>query len=123
MQGQIKPNAGKGPVRVQGKVAAKADLTDLATKVNDANTPHKGQSPPGLGVVLYADLDKASARKAKRALKKVKGVDAKNSKANAKKGEISVKLSGARKDKKPKVTVADIVTALKKAGIDASATE
>lgn len=119
LEGKIAPNRGKGPVRVVGEVAKKdADLGKIAKRVNGASTPHKSLAPPGLAVVLFAKLNKDSAGKAVKALKKVKGVDANKSKADAQKGEISAKLSGTAK-----VTAAQLTEALKGAGIEASLTK
>jgi len=116
--GKIDPNKSKKgtrPVRIVGEIAADADLGAIAKAVNAANTPHKEKSPPGLALVLFAKLDKQSARAARKALRNVKGVDGKGTRANAKTGVISAKISG-----KEKVTVAIIVAALKEAGIEAS---
>ena len=49
---------------------------------------------------------------------KVKGVDSKGTKANAEKGEISIKIKGG-----DKVTADDLVKALKDAGIEAKLTK
>ena len=78
---------------------------------------YKGH-PPGLSIVFFAKLDKDSAKKAEQAAGKVKGVDAKETKANAEKGEISVRIKGDEK-----VTTADLVKALKDAGIEAKLTK
>ena len=102
-----------------GQVGKKdADLGAVAKRVNSARTPHRGQAAPGLAVVLFAHLDKESAAKAITALKKLKGVDAKNSKANTKQGEISAKLNGTAK-----VTAAQLTKALKEVGIEATLTK
>jgi hypothetical protein len=112
---KIAPNKGEGPVRVEGEVAEDADLGATAKVVNDANTPHKGQSAPGLSLVLFAELDEDSAEKALKAVGEVKGIDAEGSAADVKKGEISVKISGEEK-----VTIADLLEALKDADIEAT---
>jgi hypothetical protein len=95
------------------------DLGKVAKKVNDAETPHRDKGhPPGLSIVLFAKLDKDSAKKAEEAAGKVKGVDSKDTKADAAKGEISVKIKGG-----DKVTTADLVKALKDVGIEAKLTK
>ena len=114
----IVPNGGKGPVTVTGIIAVDADLGATGKAINGANTPHKSQAPPGLALVVFAELDEKSAEAATKALGKVKGVDAKQSKADAKKGQISVSIAG-----KEKVTVAGILAALKDAGVKASLTK
>lgn len=87
--------------------------------MNDAETPHRtSKGPPGLSLVLFAKLDKDSAKKAEEAAGKVKGVDSKGTKANAEKGEISIKIKGS-----DKVTAGDLVKALKDAGIEAKLTK
>ena len=68
-----------------------------------------------MALVLFAKLDKEYARAARKALRNVKGVDGKKSRANAKSGVISARISG-----KAKETVANILAALKEAGIEAS---
>ena len=85
--------------------------------MNAAKTPHREKTPPGLALVLFAKLDKESSKAARKALRKVKGVDGKGTSANAKTGVISAKITG-----KEKVTVANIVAALKEAGIEARVT-
>ncbi len=115
---KIVPNEGKGPVTLTGIIAVDADLGATGKAINGANTPHKSQAPPGLALVVFAKLDKKSAEAATKALGKVKGVDSKQSKADAKKGQISVSIAG-----KEKVTVAGILAALKDAGVKASLTE
>ncbi len=93
-------------------------MAAIAKAVNAAKTPHKDKSAPGLALVVFAKgLDKETAQAARKALRGVKGVDGKGSRANAKTGAISAKITG-----KEKVTVANILAALKEAGIEASAT-
>ena len=105
---------------VVGEIKAEADLIKMATAVNRAKTPHAKQSPPGVALVVFAKLDKASAAAALKTLATVKGVDSKGSKAHVKKGQISVKLKGVDGSGGAKLKIADILTALKKAGIEAS---
>ncbi len=112
-----KSKEGTRPVRIVGEIAADADLGAIGKAVNAAKTPHKGKSAPGVALVLFAKLNKESAGAARKALRNVKGVDGKSSRANAKAGVISAKISG-----KEKVTVANILAALKEAGIEASLT-
>ena len=105
---------------IVGQIEADADLVKIATAVNRAKTPHGKQSPPGLALVLFAKLDKDSAEAALKALARVKGVDGKGSKADVKKGQISVKLQGVDGSDGAKLKISDILAALKKAGIEAS---
>ncbi len=94
------------------------DLAAAAAKVADAQTPHRADKAPNLAVTLFAKMDKDKAKAAEEELGKVKGVDAKETKANAEKGEISVRFKG---DKGPKA--ADLLDAAKKAGVEASLTK
>ena len=117
---KIEANKDEAPVLVTGEIAPDADLVKLATAVNTAKTPHAKQAPPGVALVLFAKLDKESAAAALTALKEVKGVDAKKSQADVENGQISVKLQGIDAAGGAKLTLADILTALKDAGIEAS---
>ena len=117
---EIKANKDVGPASVTGEIAPDADLVKLGTAVNTAKTPHAKQAPPGVSLVLFAKLDKESAEAALKALQEVKGVDATKSKADTKTGQISVKLQGADAAGGAKLNVADVLGALKKAGIEAT---
>jgi hypothetical protein len=117
---EIKANKDEGPAPVTGEIAADADLVKLGTAINTAKTPHAEQAPPGVSLVLFAKLNEESAAAALKALEGVKGVDAKKSAADIEKGQISVKLQGADAAGGAKLTVADVLSALKKAGIEAS---
>ncbi len=108
---------------VVGQIEADADLIKLATAVNKAKTPHGKKSPPGLALVVLAELDKESAAAALKALAKVKGVNRKGTTANVKKGQISIKLQGLDGSSGAKLKISDILTALKKAGIKCSLTK
>ncbi len=66
-------------------------------------------------MVLFAKLDKDSAKKATDALGKLEGVNGKDTKADAAKGEISIRLDG-----KGKLTSKKLIDALKDAGIEAA---
>ncbi len=102
LDGRVKPNQGK-PQRIVGKFAKDADLGALARAVNGASTPHGSESPPALSLVLSGKkLDKDKSKEVVKALGKIKGVDAKGSRVNAKKGEILVKLTGVAKNEEGK---------------------
>ena len=105
---------------VQGEIEADADLIKLGTAVNEAKTPHAKQTPPGVALLVFGKLDETSSSVALESLAPVKGVDSKSSKADAKEGQISVKLSGKNDDDDDDdatLSIADILTALEKAGI------
>jgi len=107
-------NGGKKPVRSNATILSGTDLGKLAKSVSMADTPHKSQKPPTLSLVLSARLDEESADVAEEALGKLDGVDKKNTKASDKYNEISVRFTGDAK-----VTVDDILDALKAAKINA----
>jgi len=85
--------------------------------VNRAQTPHREKVPPTLTLVLFADLDAESASTALAACRKIEGVDGRACQADAKTGEIQLRISGEEK-----VTVAQILTAMTDAGIKAQTT-
>ena len=97
-----------------GEYGHDADLAALAKAVSGARTPHREQAPPSVALELVAELDDRSAAAAKEAIGGLKGVDAKRSTADAKRGIISVRLTGDAK-----LTTNNVLATLKKAGIDA----
>ena len=109
-----KANGGQRPVRSNASIRSGTDLGKLAKSVSMAHTRHKSQLPPTLSLVLSAKLDEESAEIAEEALGKVDGVDARKTKASDKHDEISVRFTGDSK-----VTVDDILDALKVAKINA----
>src|SRR5262245_28352318 len=118
-QAGLKPEAApkatqEKPQRLVVETKDDTDLGAAAAKVADAPTPHKSKVAPELMIVLFADIDKDSAKKAEKSLDSVKGVDPKTTKADADKHEISVALTG-----KEKVKITDLLEALKKDGISA----
>jgi hypothetical protein len=114
---KLTPNK-SGPARTIAEGDKDVDLGKAADKVNNAATPHKAQAPPAFNIVLFAKLDKDSAKKAEEAVDKVKGVDAKETKADAQKGEITVRIKGS-----DKVTTTMLLDSLKDAGIEAKLTK
>src|SRR5437667_3280727 len=71
----------------------KGDVGDVAKAIAECDTPHKDTVAPSATLVISAPgLTEDNAEKVSDALKEVKGVDAKESKANVKRKEISVKL-------------------------------
>ncbi len=105
---------------VVGEISSDADLVKLATALNTTRTPHAKKAPPSIALVLFAKLDEASAAAALEALAKVKGVDSKGSTADVKEGQLSIKLQGIDASGGATLKVADLLQALKKAGIEAS---
>lgn len=103
---------GRGHVIIEGQLSHTANLSSFASTINAADTPHKGQVKPGLMLEVFCKIDKKSAKTALDALGKVKGVDVKGSITNLNLGTLGVRLSG-----KDKVSVTDILAALKTAGV------
>jgi hypothetical protein len=97
--------------------SAACDLGAAAAKVNQAQTPHREKAAPALTLVLFAGLDNRSAPAALAACRKIEGVDGSACEADPKAGEIHVRFSG-----KQKVTLEQIASALKDAGIPARTT-
>ena len=112
---KIVPNKDEVPVTVTGTIAAGADLGTATKIVNVARTSHRLQSPPGFALMVFSKLDKKTVDAATKALDNVKGVDARALKADVKKSQISVTIAGT-----DKVTIADVLTALEDAGVNAS---
>lgn len=98
----------------------KADLGDLANAVANCNTPHKAKVAPAASLVLFGkDVDKETASAVSKALAKVKGVDAKEVKADAKKGEVTIPLKKAEK-KKDQAALKDVLAAVEDLGLKLS---
>jgi len=113
VEGALAPAKGKAS-RVTATASGDVDLGAAAAKLDKQKKPH-ADPHGGLSLVLFAKLDDASAKKAEEALGKVKGLDGKHTKADAKKGEIAARITGGGK-----VTPAALVEALKGAGVAAT---
>jgi len=111
---KVAPNAGKGYVIVSGKFGHDSNLSSLAKLLNDASTPHREQAKPGVMLELFAKLTEADQKKVAAALADIPGVDAEGSKVDAKRGVISVRMTG-----EGKLTANGLIAQLKKAGIAA----
>jgi copper chaperone CopZ len=108
-----------GPVQVQATCEGGCDLAACASQVNEAKTPHRAQSPPGLAIVLFSKLNEKSSQEALTACRKIKGVDGAACKADPKTGQIQIKIVAAGQ----KVTPEQITQALSDAGIQAQLTK
>src|SRR5262245_40203605 len=87
-QGGLKPEMApkatqEKPQRLVVEIKDDTDLGAAAAKVAEAPTPHKSKVAPEAMFVLFADLDKDSAKRAEKSLESVKGVDSKATKADA----------------------------------------
>jgi hypothetical protein len=103
---------GDKPLRVMAAVDKSTDLGPLGKAVMTAVPTKPGQMPPGLELVIYAPLTKETSQQALAKLEKVKGVDAKHSTMDVKKGSLRVRISGAEH-----VTAEDIMNAVQSAGV------
>ena len=109
----IKPDA-KAPVSLHAMAPVEGDLGAIAAKVNKAETKNHKTSPPALYLELFSKLDAKSTESCLAACKKIDGVDAKGCKCDSAAGTIMLKISGDKK-----VTVPQIISALKQAGVTA----
>jgi hypothetical protein len=99
-------------LRVMAAVDKTTDLGPYGKAVMAAVPTKPGQMPPGLELVLYAPMTKETSQKAMEKLEKVKGVDAKHSTMDVKKGSMRVRINGAEH-----VTTEDILNAVQSAGV------
>jgi hypothetical protein len=103
---------GDKPLKVMAQVDKTADLGPFGKAVMTAIPTKPGQMPPGLEVLIYAPLTKENSSQAMAQLEKVKGVDAKHSTLDVKKGSLRVRISGAEH-----VTAEEILKAVETAGV------
>jgi hypothetical protein len=113
LQAKIHENKkGDKPLKVMAAVDKTTDLGPYGKAVMTAVPTKPGQTPPALEVMIYAPLTKDSGPQALAELEKVKGVDAKHSTVDVKKGSLRVRLSGAEH-----VTAEEIMKAVETAGV------
>src|SRR6476661_643265 len=103
---------GDKPLKVMAVVGKTTDLGPFGKAVMTAVPTKPGQMPPALEVMIYAPLTKENSHQAMAQLEKVKGVDAKHSTMDVKKGSLRVRISGAEH-----VTAEDIMKAVQSAGV------
>lgn len=113
LRASIRESKGK-PYRLTVSIDRSLDLGAIGKAVMSANTPQKAQSAPSLDLVFFAPLTNENAQKATQKLASIQGVDAKNSRADVRKGELSVRIDGGQR-----VTADDIYNAIRGAGINA----
>jgi hypothetical protein len=99
-------------LKVIAAVDKSTDLGPFGKAVMTAVPTKPGQMPPALEVMVFAPLTKDTSEQAMVQLEKVKGVDAKHSTLDVKKGSLRVRISGAEH-----VTAADILKAVETAGV------
>ncbi len=103
---------GGKPLKVMAAVDKTADLGPWSKAVMTAVPTKPGQTPPALEVMVYAPLTKENSSQAMVQLERIKGVDAKHSSFDVKKGEMRVRISGAEH-----VTAEDILKGVQEAGV------
>jgi len=103
---------GDKPLKVMAAVDKTTDLGPIGKAVMTAIPTKPGQMPPGLELMVYAPLTKENSSQAMAQLEKVKGVDAKHSTLDVKKGSLRVRISGAEH-----VTAEEILKAVETAGV------
>ena len=102
---------GKG-LKVMAAVDKSTDLGPLGKAVMTAVPTKPGQMPPALELMIFAPLTKENSHQAMAQLEKVKGVDAKHSTMDVKKGSLRVRISGAEH-----VTAEEIMKAVETARV------
>jgi hypothetical protein len=103
---------GDKPLKVMAAVDKTTDLGPFGKAVMTAVPTKPGQMPPALEMMIYAPLTKETSQQAMAELEKVKGVDAKHSTMDVKKGSLRVRISGAEH-----VTAEEILKAVETAGV------
>ena len=103
---------GDKPLKVMAAVDKTTDLGPFGKAVMTAVPTKPGQMPPALEVLVYAPLTKETSQQAMVQLEKVKGVDAKHSTMDVKRGSLRVRISGAEH-----VTAEEILKAVETAGV------
>ena len=103
---------GNKPLRVVAAVDKSTYLGPFGKAIMTAVPTKPGQTPPGLEVLIYATLTKETSQQAMGKLGTVKGVDAKHSTVDVKKGSLRVRISGAEH-----VTAEEILSAVQSAGV------
>lgn len=99
-------------LKVMAAVDKSTDLGPLGKAVMTAVPTKPGQLPPALELMIFAPLTKENSHQAMAQLEKVKGVDAKHSTMDVKKGSLRVRISGAEH-----VTAEEIMKAVETAGV------
>ena len=110
---QVKENKKGGkPLRVEAQIDTTTDLSPWSKAVASAAIIKRGQTTPAVELVYFAPLTKQNQTQVLAQLEKIKGVDARNSTIDGKKGAVRVRISGT-----DHVTAEDISNAVKSAGV------
>jgi hypothetical protein len=112
---KAKIKEGKKPgkeLKVMAAADTTTDLSPMAKAVSTAVPAKASKTPAALELVFYASLSKETAAKAKDELEKLKGVDARQSSLDPKRGMLTVRIDGS-----DHVTAEDIGKAVKAAGL------
>jgi hypothetical protein len=103
---------GGKPLKLVAQVDNATDLGPWSKAVSAVAPKKRGQAAAALDLVIFAPITKDNQAQVLSSLEKVKGVDAKHSSADLKKGLLHVRISGA-----DHVTADDISKAVKDAGV------
>jgi hypothetical protein len=117
LQAKLQANKKGGkPLRVMAAVDSSTDLSPWSKAISGALPAKKGQMAPALELVIYAPVTKDNESQVTSALEKVKGVDAKHSTVDTKKGALRVRINGT-----DKVSADDVSKAIQAAGVKVQA--
>jgi hypothetical protein len=111
LDGMLKPSP-DALSNVVGGVPVTMDISDLASKIGLAKTPHREKVAPVLMVAVFNEKMDQKADEVKAAIAKVKALDAKATTYDDKTGEINLAFTG-----KTKISLAELTTELKNAGL------
>ncbi|HEX5470737.1 MAG TPA: hypothetical protein VFW73_02570 [Lacipirellulaceae bacterium] len=100
------------PLKLVAPIDLNTDLSLWSRAITTLVPNRAGHVPPALELVLYAPLTSEGAAPLVAQLQRIKGVDARNSTIDVKKGVLRVRISGT-----DHVTAADIEKAVKQAGV------
>jgi len=103
---------GGKPLKLMAQIDKSSDLSPWSKAVASALPTKKDQLPPAVELVVFAPLTKENSQQVIAELEKVKGVDAKHSTADLKKGTLRVRISGT-----DQVTAEEISKAIQTAGV------
>lgn len=116
LEAKVREGKGKDKGKDKGMhltadVERSADLSPLSKAVSESGGTTKGEAAPKLQLVVYARINKESGTQAIAELEKLKGIDAKHSTADVKKGELHLQLTGEP------VTAEEISSTIQSAGV------
>ncbi|HVT30819.1 MAG TPA: hypothetical protein VHE81_22630, partial [Lacipirellulaceae bacterium] len=100
------------PLKLLANIDQNTDLNAWSQAVAAALSNRPGQSPVALELVLYAPITAENETPVLAQLEKMKGVDARHSTVDVKRGVLRVRIRGG-----DQVTAKDVADAVRKAGV------